>query len=56
MKYRELLAVVAAILVREQQTSVLGLQFEGAVDDAAALLKVVEMRTRRFMDRPDWPE
>jgi hypothetical protein len=56
MEYRNLLALTAALLVREQYVSAQGAQFEGAVDDAEALLKVVEGRTRRFEGRIDRPE
>jgi hypothetical protein len=44
MKRSDLLAIVAALLVREQQVNSHGLQFEGAVDDAEAMLKVIESR------------
>jgi hypothetical protein len=44
MQRSELLAIMATLLIREQYVSAQGAQFEGAVDDAEALLKVIESR------------
>jgi hypothetical protein len=51
MQRNDLLAIMATLLIREQYVSAQGAQFEGAVDDAEALLKVIESR-RKVKDRP----
>jgi hypothetical protein len=44
MQRSDLLAIMATLLIREQCVSAQASQFEGAVDDAEALLKVIESR------------
>jgi hypothetical protein len=44
MQRSDLLAIMATLLIREQCVSAQASQFEGAVDDAEAILKVIELR------------